>query len=245
MKTHKTPRLLAFLTLAFASITSVAYSDTTTLFNITYIASGAPARVWLDDDGDYWNYIPTWTTWPSPPPYLAKTSENTDSGIGFQTTQRFAYFFNNGPAESDLGYPDLVAQNGVYISTVPISGISYTTAQILLTGLNPTLEYNFTFYASSRTGTAANAGLLIKFNGGNDTTLLVAGSGKEAKISINGISANPSGQLYLDFSLADTYTYGYLNSFSVTAVPEPSVLGLLALAISAHLFRRGRNRRKN
>lgn len=250
MRTYKAFKVTGLLPLLFISLASLSQAQTV-LFNTTYITPAeAPSSVWEDADGKFWNYVPTWGPWSVETPLQAKTSENTASGIGFSIMQRFGYFFSGGPTESALDYPDLVAKNGLWLSSVnPVGGVYYTTAQIRLTGLDPSLTYDFTFYGTSQSGATNNqGGLVIAFDDDTSTTLVVSSATREGVVSITGISSNAAGELYLDFSLADDYSWGYLNAFSVTAaIPEPSVSvsGLLILTTAIFLFRHVRNRRKN
>lgn len=115
--------------------------------------------------------------------------------------------------------------------------------EIELTGLDPSLPYDFGFFGS-RTGVTDNRETRYTVAGANSSFGLLDASNNESNIvSVNGIFPTAGGSILISVDAGPNNTNGskffYLGAMSVTAVPEPaSALLVLVGAIGIAAFRR-------
>lgn len=115
---------------------------------------------------------------------------------------------------------------------------------VALTGLNPALSYNFTFFGS-RTGVTDNRETKYDVAGLNSAVSYLDAANNASNVATaGGIQPTAAGEIFIEVSAGPNNTNGskfyYLGAMQVTAVPEPACLGLATVAVLGVLgaFRR-------
>lgn len=129
-------------------------------------------------------------------------------------------------------------------------------AGITISGLDPNLTYNFSFFGTRNntetrttrytiTGNTGSSFVDLQTSGvgiGTNTAAYPAGQpdGNDDQIvSLNGMVPNPAGVLQLQLSNVNG-AFSYLGAMQITSVPEPGVAALSGFAALALLFRKRR-----
>lgn len=206
-----------------------------------------------DDNGNYWNSL-------VPGPFYADL-KNTSNGVttidlGFSTpvgTDSFngpagvTSFPNPTPAEIDATDIDAAALGILGIKTAAMDfaaspGGADNRTRFEIQGLNPALTYNLSIFGSHKFSDN-DATVYTIYTDNTYTTEVVSGSlnvqepgspwlhNRDQVVTFNGVSPQESNILYVQFVGAQG-GIGYLNSFSITAVPEPSSLLLVACGLA-------------
>lgn len=110
-------------------------------------------------------------------------------------------------------------------------------ATVSLTGLNPALSYDFTFFGS-RTSVTDNRETQYVVAGGNASTAYLNASANTSNVAIAaGIIPTASGTVSIQVSAGPNNNNGskfyYLGAMQIQYVPEPASLGLMSIALVA------------
>lgn len=110
-------------------------------------------------------------------------------------------------------------------------------ATVSLTGLNPALTYDFTFFGS-RAGVTDNRETAYAVAGANASTVYLNASANTSNVAIaSGISPTATGTIAIQVSAGPNNNNGskfyYLGAMQIQYVPEPATLGLLSIALVA------------
>jgi hypothetical protein len=214
-----------------------------------------------DDNGNTWNSL-------VPGPFYADlkdTGNNTTTiDLGFSTpvgTDSFngpagvTSFPNPTPAEIAATDIDAAALGILGIKTAAIDfaagpGGADNRTRFEIQGLNPALKYNLSLFGSHKF--SDNDATIYTIYTDNTYTTEVASASlnvqepgspwlhnRDKVVTFNGIAPQASNILYMQFVGAQG-SLGYLNSFSITAVPEPSAMLLVScgLALAGCIRRR-------
>lgn len=192
---------------------------------------------------------------PDPAPPVDPVVDSNDVVVPGVTLEIVDQFFINGPpsqlgTESPSGdaavYPVSATDDYFFGHTGAFAGgPDNQTGGFKLTGLNPSLAYDFTFM-SSRTGVNDFRETAYSVAGANsDSGLLEAANNDSNVLNINGIMPDGNNEIYVEVSAGPNNTNGnsfyYINLMQVSFVPEPTTGILLALAGALATF--GRHRR--
>lgn len=206
-----------------------------------------------DDNGNTWNSL-------TPGPYYADlkdTGNNTTTiDLGFSTPVGTDSF--NGPAGATSfpsPTPAEIAATDIDAAALGILGIKTAAidfaaspggadnrARFEIQGLNPALTYNLTIFGSHKF--SDNDATVYSIYTDNTYTTQVASASlnvqepgspwlhnRDKVVTFNGIAPQASNILYVQF-VGSQGGLGYLNSFSITAVPEPSSLLLVSSVLA-------------
>jgi predicted esterase/predicted RNA-binding protein with TRAM domain len=132
----------------------------------------------------------------------------TTKGLQFQTTAWNTWNAGAVTGNNSGVYPDNVIQDYYFFG---IFGAP-NTVDVSVTGLNPALNYKFTFFGSSAWTGVANNGSTSYTIGSNTVTLNVHNNSANT-VSINNAVPNASGEITFTMSKFGTSPAGYLNAF--------------------------------
>lgn len=147
---------------------------------------------------------------------IAGTVENaTDmtgnlSGVRLEIVSRFDNV-SSGVVSSAL-YPDSAQRDGMYVG-----GTNSLHAEMLISGLNPTQRYDFTFFGSRNTG--GNRTGLYTING--NTVSLNAANNTSNTVSLLNVFPNAFGQVLISVEKDPAAIQGYLNVLSISTAGVP------------------------
>ncbi len=145
----------------------------------------------------------------------AVTSDNVPTGIGLEILSRFGGANTNGTLASTQ-YPADATRDSLFGNTETFSGLANVFPSFKLTGLDPTLAYDFTFYAS-RLGVTDNreTGYTVAgFNSG--FTALNAAANVDHFVTLTGMIPTAEGEITI--SLAPTEANNNANHFTYLGV---------------------------
>lgn len=138
---------------------------------------------------------------------------STGINLAFQTTTWKSY--NDGAVTGNNSgiFPDNVIDDYYYFG---IFGAP-ETVDVLISGLDPTKNYNFEFFASSIwSGTADNGHTEYTING-QTVSLYVQGNNSNT-VKISGISPNASGEVTFTMSKGADADVGYINALVIESI---------------------------
>jgi hypothetical protein len=132
---------------------------------------------------------------------------------------------NMGIARNFSGFNTLGATTGNNSGVVPdnvMRSFYYCnfgdTAQLLISGLNLSHKYNFTFFGS-RANPAAGVSVVTVYKIGNQTITLNAANNTSNTAQISNIVADENGNVLITLYAANQGGFGYLNSLTISGVP--------------------------
>ncbi len=134
------------------------------------------------------------------------------------------------------------ARDSLYGCTQPWYDQTQPTAGLRLTGLDPSLTYNFTVFAS-RLGSSDKREAQYDIIGLNSGMACLESVGNVSNVVIiSGIQPTAAGEIDINVSPgpnnANTYGFYYLGAIRMDFVPEPATLALLLLGGVVALRRR-------
>lgn len=168
------------------------------------------------------------------------------TGIGFEVDDLFYPNYNPNGTQAPTGdaavFDAGATRDSLFGCTGSWYGESAPTGGFLMTGLNPALTYDFTFFAS-RTGVTDNREAQYDVVGLNSATTYLDSANNESNVAvISGIMPTASGEIGIDVSKGPNNTNGtgffYIGAIKMDYVPEPASLALLLLGGVAVLRRR-------
>lgn len=170
-----------------------------------------------EDTGVKWNQIRTWG--PVQNSDLL-TIHGAPSPITWETTERFSFHFSTGLEESELEYPGTVSRHGFFLARKEKIGEQgpFSSAEVVLRGLDPDKLYALTFYGSRMVGYHGDVSLHITARGSREEQAalhLIAGGNMEAEESIRGVRPDDDGSLTLKFEVLEGYNRGTINSITI------------------------------
>ncbi|QDV72004.1 PEP-CTERM sorting domain-containing protein [Botrimarina mediterranea] len=143
-------------------------------------------------------------------------------------------------------FPVTATRDNAFGHTGPFSGNpDASLGTVSLTGLNPALTYDFTFFAS-RTGVSDNRETAYDISGANSGVgYLNASANVDTVVTVAGIQPTGSGAVSIDVSAGPNNDNGsrfyYLGAMMITtAIPEPTSALLAMTAVGFVLARRRR-----
>lgn len=116
-------------------------------------------------------------------------------------------------------------------------------ATVSLTGLNPSLTYDFVFFGS-RTGVTDNRETAYAVSGATASTAYLNTAANTSNVAVvSGIAPTASGTIAINVSAgpnnSNATKFYYLAAMKIDAsVPEPSMIGLAGIALAAVCLRR-------
>ncbi|HSI34039.1 MAG: PEP-CTERM sorting domain-containing protein [Phycisphaerae bacterium] len=176
-----------------------------------------------------------------------KATNGTTTAAGISMVARFNGSNTNGTTASTL-YPSDATSDSLYGNVETFGGLPNITPVFKITGLDPGLAYDLTFYAS-RTGTADNRNGRYTIAG--DATSFVelnAAENVNNTITASAIGADANGEIQITITAgtgnnnANHFAYlGVLTIFGeIAPVPEPATGALLVGGAALGLRRRTR-----
>lgn len=169
-----------------------------------------------DDPANYWNNVTDSIggTVNAQVSNLVAT-DNTPTGMNLVILSRFNGSNTNGTLASTLFPPD-ATRDSLFGNTETFSGLSNIFPKFKLTGLDPLLTYDFTFYAS-RTGVSDNRETTYTVAGSNSGLgTLNAANNSDAFVTVPGIAPTASGEITI--SLAPSAKNNNANHFTYLGV---------------------------
>lgn len=152
------------------------------------------------------------------------TVANVPSGVGLVILSRFNGANENGTTSSTV-FPADATRDSLFGNTEAFNGLTGIFPSFKLTGLNPAMKYNFTFYAS-RTGVSDNRETGYTVTGATPGFgALNAANNVNNVVLVSGIAPTAGGEITV--SLAPTANnnnvnhFTYLGGMKVTPVPSP------------------------
>lgn len=231
-------RLSILLALATSLSAFAARLDAVTVL----VDFGAPSTT-SPTNGTFWNNIDDAVAGAVADAVDSATGAPT--GIGIAISSRFNGVNTNGFTSSAL-YPASASGNSFFGNTVEFSGQTIPASQLVVSGLNPSFTYDFTFYAS-RMGVADNreTRYVVTGAGAPQTAFLdVANNSLDNTAMVAGIVPNGSNQITIDVSPGPNNTnssgFFYLGVMELQGVPEPSAGTVLLLTLAGTLLVRRR-----
>jgi hypothetical protein len=204
-----------------------------------------------DPNGNYWNSVSSSAFYPN---VLDKQGNPTTVNFGFSSASGNDSY--NGPAGPTdpppfLSYVPLTDIDAAALGDLGVKEAAfdyYTGSTFQIQNLNLSKTYKLTFFGSHQYNDNNDITRYTSYTDGTFTTpiasadLVVGGNGvwnRDKVAVLSGLSPQPDGILYIGFAGAPRGG-GYLNSFSIEAVPEPSTMLLFggAAACVAMLRRR-------
>ena len=153
---------------------------------------------------------------------------------------------NNNGTQSPSGdaamFDAMATRDSLYGCTGEWYGQTQPTAGVRLTGLDPSLTYDFTIFAS-RLGTSDNREAQYDITGLNSGMTYLNSVGNSSEVAlILGITPTPTGEITIDVQPGpnnnNSLGFYYLGAIKMNIVPEPASLSLLLLGGFALLRRR-------
>jgi predicted esterase len=178
----------------------------------------------VDDIGTPWNNITGVIT------DNLKDANNNATTVGLHLQTSWFATSNAGPNTGNNSgvYPDAVLKDYYYFGI--FGGPDSVTVQ--LTGLDTTLKYNLTFLAaSSWTGTTDNG--TTTFTSGNQTVSLYVQNNTQNTVSINGLKADASGNIYFKMAKAAGTPVGYINAVVINSILDDGTAPLTPSSLIA------------
>lgn len=172
--------------------------------------------------------------------------DGNGTGIGLTVTDNFWPGSNTGgttsPTGDAAGLPVNAVSDNLFGSLVDFGGFLEPTGGVTFSGMDPSLSYNFSFFAS-RMNVSDNREALYSLAGAtNDSTTLDAANNTGTLAHIMGISPDANGDIVLSVTAGPNNTnssgFYYLGYVQITVVPAPASLGLVGLGSLVALRRR-------
>ena len=172
--------------------------------------------------------------------------DGNGTGIGLTVTDTFWPGSNTGgttaPTGDAAGLPINAVSDNLFGSLVDFGGFTEPTGGVTFSGMDPSLTYNFSFFAS-RMNVSDNREALYSLAGAtSDFTTLDAANNTSNLAHIMGISPDANGNIVLSVTAGPNNTnssgFYYLGYVEITVVPAPASLGLVGLGSIAALRRR-------
>jgi hypothetical protein len=136
-----------------------------------------------------------------------------NTGINMGIVRNFSGFNTLGATTGNNSgvVPDNVMKNFFYCNFGD-------TAQVLISGLNLSHKYNFTFFGS-RGNPNAGVSVVSVYKIGNQIVTLDAANNTSNTIQISGVTPNQDGSVLITIYAANQGGFGYLNSLTISGVP--------------------------
>lgn len=216
--------------------------------NVSFRGVSVPAP---DLNGHYWNSLQPGPFYPN---LIDITGAATPIGLGYTTGVGTDSY--NGPAGPTSNPPTAAEIAATDIDAVALGNLGVKEAAIdfaaspgglnnntrfEISGLNPAQKYTLTIYGAHEFSDDDST-VYSAYGDAGYTTLLSSASlliqtpgspwlhNRDKVATLSGLSPSATGSLYMNFVGANG-NQGYLNSFQLTGVPEPSSLLLLASSL--------------
>jgi Predicted peptidase len=197
-----------------------AYSNTVAATTVTYVininmndgTAGAPPQ------GGNWNNVNALVNTGFVLPNLINdVGQNT--GINMGIARNFSGFNTLGSSTGNNSgvVPDNVMRSFYYNNFGD-------TAQLLISGLNLSHKYNFTFFGS-RANPVAGVSVVSVYKIGNQTVTLNCANNTSNTAQISNVSADENGNVLITLYAANQGGFGYLNSLTISGIPYVSQPG--------------------
>lgn len=207
-----------------------------------------------DSNGHYWNSVSSSAFYPN----LVDTNGNV-TGVAFGFSSATGNDSYNGPAgptapDPFLTYLPLTTINAAALGDLGVKEAAfdfYTNSTLQIQNLDPSKKYNLTFFGSHQYNDDKDTTRYTSYTDATFSTpitsadLVVGGNGfwnQDKVATLSNLTPQTGNILYIGFKGAAPLSLGYLNSFSVEAVPEPSTMLLAAGCAMASVI--GLRRRK-
>lgn len=144
-----------------------------------------------------------------------KASNNTTTALSLKLQDNWSGLNLNGNITGNNSgmYPDAVMANSFFVQ-------DNTPRTILVSGLNPSRKYDFSFYAS-RMGVADARNCIYTI--GNNSATLNASNNYSNLAKITGVKPTANGQVTISIAKDATSSYGYLNAMVIREfIPVPT-----------------------
>ena len=147
---------------------------------------------------------------------------------------------NNNGTQSPFGdaamFDAMATRDSLYGCVQEWYGQAQPTAGFRLTGLDPSLTYDFTIFAS-RLSVSDNREAQYDITGLNGGTAYLNSVGNSSEVvMITGISPTPGGEIVVDVQPGpnnnNSYGFYYLGAMKMSFVPEPASLTFLLLGVA-------------
>jgi hypothetical protein len=187
-----------------------------------------------DSSGRYWNQLAGTAT--------GMLLENMIDGANGATAVDLnltAGSFNGEITFSGNGGP--ITPTLVDWDNAVVNDLWYTadSATLSIEGLDPTKSYDLAFYGANRAD--SYRGLKVTIGGVEQIMAFnTAEAPMEALLNFNGLAPDASGKITAVVADGSGLSYAYLSGLQITAVPEPTTLGLVVLGGIGALIRRRR-----
>jgi hypothetical protein len=171
------------------------------------------------------------------------------STLQIEMVSRFNGENLNGTEASTL-FPPTATRDSLYGNTEAFNNLSNVTPKFRITGLDPALTYNFTFYASRGQGVTDNrtTDYVLTGSAAGTTSLNVANNVENFGF-IGGAAPKPTVgtgtgeflvELFPGAANNNANHFIYLGALKVEAIPEPSSALMIASGVAILAFRRRR-----
>lgn len=229
---------------SFLLAVTVAFA-TPALAETLFFDFGDPAQTTA---GNYNNMTHN-AAYPSPPTAIANAIDSTGAatGISLACTDIFWPGTNfNGPTVpvgDAAQFEGQATRDNFFGSTVAFGGFTEPTGGFTLGGLNPSLTYTFTFFAS-RTGVSDNREAAYTVVGLASETVYLNAANNVSEVAVtSSLQPDLSGMMTINVGPGPNNTnssqFYYLGSLRIDVVPEPASALLISLgALAAGIGRR-------
>lgn len=222
-----------------------------TIFSVALVGSVSAqtllfdfGRTDLQSSPGWNNIVPATTTL-----FATFDSDNMITPIGLEITDTFfqtgepSRLGSEAPMGDAAGYPVSATDDYFFGHTTPFAGADPNPlGQVKLFNLDPTLEYNFTFFASRQTVNDIRDTLYTARGANMLDGVLDASNNNTNVLQLNGISPDGNNEIFVDFEPGPNNSNGngfyYVGLMQVDIVPEPASLALFALGAFAMIRRR-------
>ena len=141
---------------------------------------------------------------------LDDKGEMSGVSLDFQTTSWNAYRDGAVTGDNSGVYPDDVIKDYYYFGIFSAP----ETVSMDVSGLDPSKNYNFTFFASSSWANVDDNGT-TRYSIGSDTVSVYVQNNTQNTVTLNGVTPDSSGRVTINMSKAPGTPVGYINSLVV------------------------------
>lgn len=192
------------------------------------------------------NVVPATTTL-----FSLLDSTNTFTAVGLEITDQFfqtgepSQLGSEAPVGDAAGYPVSATDDYFFGHTTPFAGADPNPlGQLKLFNLDPSLRYNFTFFASRQIVTDTRDASYAVTGANSASGVLNASNNNSEVLRLNGIIPDGNNEIFVDVTPGpnndNSNGFYYIGLLEVNSIPEPATLSLLSLIAASLPLLQGR-----